>query len=686
MTASYRGIVKPLLVIWAISCILLFISFPGKVSYVQWSDLSEWQVLPEKLARLEPVRDLVSLLGSFAGVLVFFISCTSLGVFFANKLKIDDLLSQTAMTSLAMLATEFLIGHGVYSLIFLALDGLFQLAPIHVILILLVGFLLGMGWLQRSFLSASKEVNLFFKEGLGHKRDKLIVWLSISILFASLLYSSARISYDASAIYFSDAKLTAMRQHIQYFLDDTFVASVFQTAIQFTALILLFGDQSARLLSWIFGIIVIIFSLALGKRVGISRPARPILFVLLITSTAFLDLVGDGKVDLMSTAPAIAAVYWMVVEGENKTRSRSLLLLIGALCGLAIVARPFNAVLLVIFTLLLYLQRLYFRNSFEPLDYRQFANSLLWIGIGTFGLGIYHLFANWMILGSPFAFLSSVSKINPAAGPWDYYPDQFLAIRLFYPFVATFHNSPPGLGNISPLFIAFLPALMMQEIRQEIKFSRKLYVLIVISSITLLVWIFSLFTVFEIRYVMFLWTILFIPAAEIIGVALESKDNVIRNVSSGLIIILLAFNVLRTIYISLDKYSPLDEQGNPQCFCEFLDSINTVASPNDRVLGLTAYRYYLRSDLFANSTKHDEYRSLQAASRQNNEALWLEVYKQGYKYIAYEHEYTDRHLEMALLPGPDNAPAWLELEELYSSPGDLHVAYRIIVKEPPDNP
>ena len=40
---------------------------------------------------------------------------------------------------------------------------------------------------------------------------------------------------------------------------------------------------------------------------------------------------------------------------------------------------------------------------------------------------------------------------------------------------------------------------------------------------------------------------------------------------------------------------------------------------------------------------------------------------------------------MEILPSPDNAPEWLELEPIYGKPGDSHVAYRINIKTPPVN-
>jgi hypothetical protein len=116
-----------------------------------------------------------------------------------------------------------------------------------------------------------------------------------------------------------------------------------------------------------------------------------------------------------------------------------------------------------------------------------------------------------------------------------------------------------------------------------------------------------------------------------------------------------------------------------------LRPINEAATPGDRVLTLSAHRYYLRTDLFACSTQHEEYRGLKSAAQSGAETFWQEVYRQGYEYIAFEEEYTRRHLRMGIIPGPDNAPEWLELQPLYTGQDGSNLTFRIDIKTPPGN-
>jgi hypothetical protein len=602
--------------------------------------------------------------------------------------KIDDTEESSlddGLTWLARLGTAFIIGGGLLSVVFLALAEFSQLKPLYVGLAMAIAIGAGI-WPLKAFLSkrAAREKRRYVTGASANERPILV--LTLMVIFFSLFYATARLSYDSVALYFSDAKIAALTHSVRYFVDDSFVVSLFHTSIQYAALIELFGDQAARMYSWASGIIVMLFSLALAKQLGLPNRGRVVLLAMIASSTAILDLMGDGKIDLASSAPAMAAIYWMVVTSER--RQVKLYVLTGFLAGMAMAARPYNIFLAGALIGIFEIQRAFLgRTAGRTLGFGELLRALLWIGVGALPWLTYHLASNWIILGDPIAFIRNYEKLSTGTWQWSFSPNEIWLFRLIYPITVTFLNTPQSLGSISPLFVGLIPLGLLKSVRDGAKVTGPLAPLITATALTLLAWILLTFMVFEIRYVMFLWIILFMPVAALIAGALENVDALLRSFVRLSVITLLGFLAIRAIYISVDAYSPLDTQGNAHCYdlaaCELLTPINRTAQAGERVLTLNAFRYYLRTELFACSTTESEYSRLEELSRTDNIAFWTEVYRDGYKYVAYESNYSRRHLYLGLIPNPYNTPAWLKLEPIFGKPGDTEVTYRIQAPNPP---
>lgn len=684
MKASYSGqlVGKALLLIWAILCVMFFIYIPSRVDFIHGFSIDNFPLTPQKFERIRLLEFIENLLGSFIIVILFSLACISFGSFFLKLILRNGLTQkkQTLPAWLAIIGTAFLLGHALFSIIFICLGILEKFRSVYIISTLATGFIVGFPSLKSIFFTSPIIKGLNVADELNGPTSKKFLYFSIGILLLGLLYSSSRLSYDAVAIYFSDEKLTALTNRIQYFQDGSFVASSFQAGISYAALITIFGDQAARMYPWVNGVVIVIFSLAIGEKVGLSKQARLITLLLLLTSTAFFDLTGDGKIDLISTATAIAAVYWAIGDVTNRANPTSFL--IGILAGLAIASRPFNAFLVSLFIGVYYLLKICSRKD-RQLSY--IIKSTLWIGIGITCMIASHLFVNWAILGNPIAFLDNIQNVNSSTWQWTFDPNTLWVFRLFYPITLTIINLPQSNGNISPLFIAFLPGVLIKEIRERINISKELTETLAAAISTLILWITLLFTVFEIRYVLFLWIILFMAQAAVIEGFLVNNDLYLKKSVEFILVTLLMFISIRIIYIAIDTYSPIDEQGNPHCYdhdlCNLLEPINDMAAPGDRVLVLNAFRYYLRSDLLICSSKHEEYRTLQELSKNDQSAFWEEVYRQGYKYITYTTNFSQRHLGFSIVPGPDNTPDWLELKPIYGEPGEHVISYQIYVND-----
>lgn len=679
------GTKKTIVLAWGIVCIAIFMLYPARYSILHGASLGNILSLPSKIVNIQPSTYINGLLISFIEMVIFCLIYIMAGILPVLQFTAKDRYKPNApITAIVILGSSFLTGHWILSTIFFLLAYFYTFTIPNVlwisILIALPGSIPTVKLLRGFFVNIQRESNNKSSE-INTGR---FYWISIFLLFTSLLLSTSRLSYDAVALYFSNAKIIALTNRLMFFQWHSLFVSETQTEIQFSAIIQIFGDQAARMFSWLSGCVILVFGIAIAEKMGIPRKTKGILLALVLTSTAFTDLLGDGKVDLTSSAAAIAAVYWLLDDNNDKSKN----LLAGFFAGLAMASRIYNVFLLTVFIGSLYLLRIYFRRKdgeFHGIG--SIALSITWIVIGAFFPLAVHLLENWLMYHNAFAMLNSASGLTADKWQWSFDPQNIWAMRLLYPLIVTFLNTSQSLGNISPLFLGFLPNVLFIAVRKKIYLPRALIEMTGAALITLLLWLSLFFTIMEIRYVLFLWIILFIAISQVIITVLEDKSHGFHRILPSLVIILLGFSVLRVVYLSLDTYSPLDKQGNPQCkdffFCDYLKPINNDAKPGERILSLLAYRYYLRTDLFACSTKMDEYQKLHDTSLQTPNGFWEEVYRQGYTYVAYEKNYSIRHLYIDFIPSPDNTPSWMELEPIYGNPEDNVVAYKINVFHSP---
>jgi len=675
---------KTFALVWAAACIVVAAFYPARFTILQGSSLYFIDEFPEKVASIPFATYFYNLVIAFLGIFIFSIVLISTGSIVLQILKLNRNKEQNIFSFISQIGTSFLLGHWVLAVVFMLFAMSNQLTRVSVIWTLLIALIVSIPSAVKAFVLPIKRGQIKLPDFQLGKRYKIILGLSTGLVFISLLYSTSRLGYDANYIYFSDPKLTAISHQLKFFLNDMFVISSFQTGIQFSVLMLVFNDQTARLFSWVSGMVFIFLSLALSEKAGLSDKAKVIFLSLILTSTAFVDLLGDAKVDLTSSAIAIAAIYWMFID-DNK----NIKLIAGFFLGFAISSRPYNLFLISVFTLFLYLIRFYLnrKEDIQSKGFQSFMASMFWIGLGAILPLAFHLLANWVVFDNMLIMFKNTPNISSQNWQWSFDPHDVWIMRLLYPFVVTFLNTSQSIGDISPLFLAFLPFLMIKGIREKLEFSRPLVEMLYASLITLFLWITFFFTIMEIRYIFFIWAILFIGTSNIIEKVLDSLAFAFTSILSILILVLLGYNVFRTIYISLDSYSPVDMQGNPQCsghaFCDYLTPINEQASSGNRVLSLLAYRYYLRTDLFACATRLTEYDRIRDATKKGSEEFWLEVYRQGYSYVAYENNYSVRHLYIDFVPDPKTTPDWIELETLYGGIEDGVAAYHIITHNPP---
>ncbi len=653
------------------------------------------------LARLAPLTWPIDLLRAFFGMTFFALAALGLGLILLPRRLLTDSAPLTRGT------IAFLLGEIGFSIFFLTVIRLWQLPPWLSAAGLMPPLLLGLpalGRFLRSLPPPALPADL-------PRADRRLFALTLAVFALGLALSSARLGYDAVAEYFSHAKIMAAT-HLPVFLypKDLFVVSSFHPGILFTIQIQLFGDQSARMLSWLNGAAILILLWALGERLGLSSRARLYALMLLVTSTAFLDLLGDGKVELISTAPILAAVYMFVARNRagTATQDKSCATLAGFLLGFAIISRPYNVFLVPLFVVLFLLFDAIFSrplsSSFHPdrfarrlppspLSPSPFPLSRLFLSPSrfllsafiTFLLGLFHLWQNALWLGSPLAPLTYARELNSDLWQWQFDPARLPLMKWLYPLTLTFFNTPQSLGNLSPFFAGFLPFLLLPAVRRGLSLFPRRRALLIATLLTLLIWVTFFFTVVEIRYVWFLWILLFLPAAQVIESALEHSGRLVQPLLRPLMALLLMWLGLRTLAIAVDTYSPIDAAGQAHCydipFCTFFQLVNETAAPGGRILALNAYRYYLRPDLFACSSRAEEYPALERLARQNSPDFWAEAYRQGFRYVIFEKNFAEFHSHFGAIPASENAPAWLKVTLLVQA--KWNAVYRLDAVSPP---
>ncbi len=397
------------------------------------------------------------------------------------------------------------------------------------------------------------------------------------------------------------------------------------------------------------------------------------MFTFCITSTAFFDLLGDGKIDLMASAYSLGAVYWLL-QRKAGAGGRAVILA-GVMAGFSIISRPYNAFLLIVFIGLWILWSARIR-----MEGFRFIEIVL---LGTTGalMICMHLAASWMVTTNPLDTLTTAIATGTKEWQWTISPENLWIARILYPFFATFINTPQSLGNISPLFLAILPGLFLRSEKKNNKANDGQRAWYLIALITIASWLIVSFAVLEIRYVLFLWGILFIPLSVRMDELISSRSIYLRVGLKSSILVLIIFMIGRTLVMSIGTYSPIDNNGAAHCFdspiCEYLRPLNDIAPVQSRVLTLSSNRYYFRPDLFLCATMARDYAELKPLFSRSPEAFWEQVYRMGYEYVAYEENYSTRHLNFDFIKIANEAPDWVDLRKISSSRDGAQATYRI---------
>lgn len=655
------------------------------VSYVYLARFPSFDRLVIEIANLPYWKYITDVVISFLQLALFFICCFSFGLRVLKLLKIE----QRSMGG--YITTAFLTGEIIFSFVFLTTILVYKLTPLMVGVFLFAGLLFGLALLPDCLRGCFCSGGMF---RYGKFEAVLLILITIGII-SGLFLSSTRLGYDATAEYFSHSKVMAESYSAVYlYPNNTILVSSFHPGILVTSLIQLFGDQTARMFSWLNGLLILVLGGSIGRLVGVGQRGYLYFLILMCTSTAFIDLLGDGKIELISTAPILCAIFWLFQSYER--RSRVHYILIGLFLGFSIISRPYNIFLVSIFISVFMLFE--FVGKFRSEGYN-FASGLksmylaLWMLPPLLFSGVFHLWQNTAWLGSPFAPFEYSKVVTSSVQEWQFQFDPSIlnVLRIFYPFTITFFNTPQSLGNISPFFVAFVPFVFLyfQNGDKEI-ISKSFFYSLASASVVLALWVFCFFTVVEIRYVFFLWVIIFIFWGHLIDIVICRLPKLGQVILNLWLVGLSLYMITRSLAMSVVTYAPIDEDGRAYCYnleiCNFFDVVNQQASQGDRVFSLFAYRYYLRPDLFSCSSRVEDYYLFQSIKDRQPAMFWAELYRNGYRFIVYEKHLSEQRYQFGNLPPVSTAPHWMKIEKIAETGDGMDFVYRLDVENAPFAP
>jgi hypothetical protein len=216
-------------------------------------------------------------------------------------------------------------------------------------------------------------------------------------------------------------------------------------------------------LSSLAGIGVLAWAVTSNRRVAI------VAILMMLSTSAFYQLMGGGKPDNAAVQYGIAAFLWLILWPALGWRS----IIMGGLCaGWSLASRYTNVFLLpgLIMFALVAVPRAWKASPLEMAGEHKKKSWLTNVLIGGIaaGLAVAPMFIkNWLLLGCPLAPVFGCQDTTWAGITWVksaswIYNRQSISVLdlLSYPVTWTFVHGPNSLGNISPLFLGFLPFVL----------------------------------------------------------------------------------------------------------------------------------------------------------------------------------------------------------------------------------
>jgi len=539
-------------------------------------------------------------------------------------------------------SVAYFLGQGILASTFLLL-ALAQLFTPGVVFILLIsGALAGLLFLG----SAGFRWRAWIRESLGGWTQVPLSW-KILVVPSALLFTlgfatlGGWVEGDSMAFYFAVSKVTAFTHQLSILPGYESFMNVGLLAEMLIASLMSLGmpNISPRIFSWVNQLPTLVLFYGLARHCGLGWRGGLLAVIVPLTSSAAILLWGNTKTDLYAVGPAVACCLIALTSWDRRSRGGAIVLS-GVLCGFAAQFKLSYLLPLVPAVMLL----IVWKNLFALMPV---LRDKVWSEVGRFlRVELKDIFL--FTAGFVCAFLPHIVKNlylintifgdNPLNGAW-YAPETVARLLFSYPFALTYGRFWAQLGDLSPLVLAFIPLLICLP-RPSAWGESKLGALAVASFAGLGLWMILMPSIFMPRY--FLSTILMLGIPAAAGAEYFSRKGGMASMAVWLATAVTlvatpkhvttwakAFNFPGAISYFNDPDNEVIATTPMETYCMAHKAINSLAAPDDRVLMLTYYRFWLRPDLIRQASTQKELISLY----DNGNLCWDRFKNVGFRFI-----------------------------------------------------
>jgi len=387
---------------------------------------------------------------------------------------------RTHLGSLSFLWLGFVLGQGVLGVIWLALAlaGIFRASLMQTVCTL--GWALGcvqlFVWRKRVAHKVSWAwVRL--RQSCQNRSWYMVVGTGIGLIvfLRGVIALLPPTNDDALSWYLVVPKMIAFSQKLQLqpFATPHNALYPLQIEIHWAVLFTLANETAVKMwdylcsLSFLCGVGLLARSLTASRRVAVLA------LLMMLSTSGFFDLMGSGKTDNAAAQYGAAAFLWITLWPVGGHRAA---MLTGLCLGWAMASRYTNIILFPAVVLFAVLRihgfwRVFLVESLKVQMWKFWITNALVCGIAAICAGGPMLVKNFLLVGCPLAPVFGCQETfwtgaleGIREGIRIAYPQRLPLVKILSsPFSLTFSHQEGMLGNISPLFLGFLPLLWIYQ-------------------------------------------------------------------------------------------------------------------------------------------------------------------------------------------------------------------------------